>query len=176
MPRISRLLLMCSTIRTISAGGSGDSDAFRTGRKRPEAAEAGRLWTMRRTTSAGRKDDDSRTQDPNVLFPAYFADFWKTAERLGARPTVRVVDDPNRLPYLFDIRARLGEIDVPALVMVGTYDFICPPAAAREIHAGLPQAQLREFTDSGHCAHVEEPEAFTGAVLDFVATIDRTRN
>lgn len=37
------------------------------------------------------------------------------------------------------------------------------------VHAGIPDSRLVVFERSGHFAHLEEPEAFARAVVDFVA-------
>jgi proline iminopeptidase len=69
----------------------------------------------------------------------------------------------------YDVRPRLAEIDVPALIAVGRHDWVCPPAAGRALAAGLPRAELVEFTDSGHFPFSEEPAAFQAAVGKFLA-------
>jgi proline iminopeptidase len=68
----------------------------------------------------------------------------------------------------YDLRHRLAGIDVPALVAVGRHDWVCPPAAGRALAAGLPRAELVEFTDSGHFPFSEEPAAFQAAVGKFL--------
>lgn len=56
----------------------------------------------------------------------------------------------------FDVRSRLGDIDVPALVMVGTRDLLTPPAHARQLVAGLPRAEpLAAFPGAGHMLMLE---------------------
>jgi pimeloyl-ACP methyl ester carboxylesterase len=56
----------------------------------------------------------------------------------------------------FDVRDRLHEIDVPAVVFVGTRDVLTPPAAARELVAGLPMARpLEAFIGAGHMLMLE---------------------
>jgi proline iminopeptidase len=77
--------------------------------------------------------------------------------------------DPNRQPSLWDVRDRLGEITVPTLVLVGVADFICGEKWARQLHDGIPGSQLVVFGESGHFAHLEEPEAFFAAVLGFIS-------
>lgn len=81
---------------------------------------------------------------------------------------LRVTYDPNRLPDPWDVRDQLAAINVPALVIVGTRDFICPTRFAYEMHAGMPDARLSELRESGHFGHIEQPDEFTTAVLDFV--------
>jgi pimeloyl-ACP methyl ester carboxylesterase len=56
----------------------------------------------------------------------------------------------------FDVHDRLGEIDVPALVLVGTRDLLTPPAAARALVAGLPRVRpLKALPGAGHMLMLE---------------------
>ena len=48
-------------------------------------------------------------------------------------------------------------------------DFICGEKWARQLHDGIPGSQLVVFGESGHFAHLEEPEAFFAAVLGFIS-------
>jgi proline iminopeptidase len=68
----------------------------------------------------------------------------------------------------YDIRARLPEIEVPALVLVGATDFICSPKMAAILDDKMPASTLVTFEHSGHFAHVEETAAFTRAIAQFV--------
>jgi proline iminopeptidase len=136
---------------------------------RPEAAEAGRVWdAVNESRTMPVVDHESFERYLNGILPAYFADCRKTVGQTGSDLALRVTYDPNRAPALWDVRDRLGTINVPALVIVGTYDFICPPRSAYEMHAGLPDARLCELRESGHFGHIEETEEFAAAVLDFV--------
>jgi len=135
---------------------------------RSEAAEAGRMWdaaNVARTLEIA--DDESHQRYLNGILPAYFADYRKTAERVGEL-NIRATYDPNRLPVSWDVRDQLGTINVPTLVVVGTYDFTCPPRFAYELHAGMPDARLRELRESGHFGHIEEAGEFAAAVLAFI--------
>ncbi len=63
---------------------------------------------------------------------------------------------------------RLGEIAVPALVVVGDEDPSLPPALSREIAAGIPGARLVEVPRAGHLSNLERPDVVTGAIVDFL--------
>lgn len=67
----------------------------------------------------------------------------------------------------FNVIPRLGEIQVPALIMVGRYDFICPPSMSETMHQGIPDSELVIFEDSGHFPFVEEADAFFKTVKDW---------
>jgi 3-oxoadipate enol-lactonase/4-carboxymuconolactone decarboxylase len=59
----------------------------------------------------------------------------------------------------FDIRDQLGAITVPTLVVAGADDTETPPADARLLVAGIPDARLAVVPGTGHLAPVEEPTA-----------------
>lgn len=76
-------------------------------------------------------------------------------------------DYANREAPVFDARDRLPAITARCLVIAGAHDSL-EPAKVRELHAGLTDSRYLLFEHSGHFAPVEEPEAFRGAVLDFL--------
>ncbi len=69
----------------------------------------------------------------------------------------------------YDLRASLERITAPTLVMVGRYDWVCPPRASRAIARGIPGAQLVEFENAGHLVFSEEPAQFLNEMTRFLA-------
>jgi proline iminopeptidase len=67
-----------------------------------------------------------------------------------------------------DLRAELGTIGAPTLVLVGEDDFITGRVCAGELTAGLPDARLTVIRDAGHFIYVEQPEAFRAALGGFL--------
>jgi pimeloyl-ACP methyl ester carboxylesterase len=57
----------------------------------------------------------------------------------------------------FDVRARLDEVRVPVVVMVGADDQMTPPKLSRELAAGIAGARLRLFPACGHLLIWERP-------------------
>lgn len=70
----------------------------------------------------------------------------------------------------FDITGRLHEIKCPTLIVVGRHDWITPVAASEEIKAGIPNARLEIFENSGHSPQLEENEKFVKMVREFLAS------
>jgi pimeloyl-ACP methyl ester carboxylesterase len=138
---------------------------------RPEAAEAGRMWSARRSGEYVVNDGDSHRHYLNTIRPAYYADFRRTVEDLGGTPTLEVTYDPARKPEQWDARDRLGTIEEPTLVIAGAYDFICPPVWSHELYAKIPHARLLELKESGHFGHVEQPAEFLKGVLAFAEAV-----
>lgn len=70
----------------------------------------------------------------------------------------------------FDIRAELGRISVPTLVLVGAEDHVTGPAEARTLVAGIPDARLALVPGASHLAPVEQPGAVTDLLLMHFST------
>jgi len=72
------------------------------------------------------------------------------------------------LPH-YDVRDRLSEIDVPALVLGGRDDWIMPPAHSVEpLGASLPNAETTIFERSGHFPFIEERALFAEVVTEWL--------
>jgi 3-oxoadipate enol-lactonase len=67
-----------------------------------------------------------------------------------------------------DTSAGLADITAPTLVLIGEHDRKTPLSLSQEICRGIPGAELVQIPGAGHLANVENPEAFTGALLDFL--------
>jgi pimeloyl-ACP methyl ester carboxylesterase len=67
-----------------------------------------------------------------------------------------------------DVRAQLGEIKVPALVIAGRHDLVTPPEQSFELASGLPQSRLVTLEHSGHFPFFEENYLFTEWVRQFM--------
>ncbi len=67
-----------------------------------------------------------------------------------------------------DSTGELTGIDVPTLVIVGENDGVTPPDAARKIHEHVGGSRLVVIPESGHLSSLEAPEAFNGALAEFL--------
>ncbi len=72
----------------------------------------------------------------------------------------------------FDVRARLGGIVCPTLVVAGDRDTTVPLAAKRLLAERIPHSRLEVVADSGHATPVDQPEAFNRAVVRFLEALD----
>lgn len=67
----------------------------------------------------------------------------------------------------WDIRARLGEIGRPTLILSGRYDE-ATPLISQTLRDGIPGAEWELFEESAHMPHLEEPEKFRATVNRFL--------
>ncbi|MFD3841147.1 4-carboxymuconolactone decarboxylase [Streptomyces sp. NPDC058642] len=70
----------------------------------------------------------------------------------------------------FDIRADLGHVGVPTLVLVGSDDQVTGPAEARTLVAGIPDARLAVVPGASHLVPVEQPAAVTDLLVRHFST------
>jgi len=70
----------------------------------------------------------------------------------------------------FDVRGRLGEISVPAIVLHGARDCYFPEATARTLVEGLPSGELRVLPGAGHVLPLTHGTAVVRAVNDLLRT------
>ncbi|WP_043733429.1 4-carboxymuconolactone decarboxylase [Streptomyces zinciresistens] len=70
----------------------------------------------------------------------------------------------------FDVRAQLGGVAVPTLVLVGSDDQVTGPAEARTLVAGIPDARLAVVPGASHLVPVEQPAAVTDLLVRHFST------
>ncbi len=67
-----------------------------------------------------------------------------------------------------DLTRTTPRLRLPALVLVGDQDEATPRASAEALRDAIPGARLRILPSAAHIPTVEQPEAVTGALLDFL--------
>lgn len=67
---------------------------------------------------------------------------------------------------------RLGEFDLPVLVITGDNDRIVPTEQSVRLADELPNAQLAVIPQCGHLPHEERPAEFMQAVTDFLQRVN----
>jgi pimeloyl-ACP methyl ester carboxylesterase len=70
--------------------------------------------------------------------------------------------------HSFDVRDRLGDIDVPVLALVGEYDRLTPPSYHEFLASEIPGGELSVLDDAAHLAMLDRPAAFNAAVGAFL--------
>jgi pimeloyl-ACP methyl ester carboxylesterase len=67
-----------------------------------------------------------------------------------------------------DRRRDLAHLALPTLVVVGSEDLVTPPAAARVLADGIPDARLAEIPGAGHLTALERPHEVAELVAGFL--------
>lgn len=71
----------------------------------------------------------------------------------------------------YDVKPHLPSVTCPALVTVGRDDWITPVSCSETIADLLPDARLVVFERSGHSPQIEEAEAWTRCVREFLDAV-----
>ena len=113
-----------------------------------------------------------------LLFPRFVA-----AARHGDRALQAIVrqmaDDTGpdafvrqqtAIMHRVDSRPTLAAIACPTLVVVGEQDAFTPPALAAEIATGIAGAREVVVPECGHLCTLEQPEAVTRALVEFLGS------
>lgn len=69
-----------------------------------------------------------------------------------------------------DSSSLLPQLEIPALVVVGSEDVIAPPADSERMASRIPRATLEVIAGAGHLSNFEKPAEFNEAVRRFLAT------
>jgi 3-oxoadipate enol-lactonase len=67
-----------------------------------------------------------------------------------------------------DLSDELACIQNPSLIVVGAEDQATPPALGRALAGRLADARLTLLPGLGHCPHIQDPDAFVGAIAPFL--------
>jgi proline iminopeptidase len=116
--------------------------------------------------------DAEYAQMVETIMPLFYYRFDPEANHRFLQNVVWSVSGYTRYGELlrnYNIVHRLGEIQVPALVIVGRDDFITPVTQAERLQRGLPNAELVIFEESGHMPYIEETERFREVVRAWLA-------
>ncbi len=69
-----------------------------------------------------------------------------------------------------DSTGDLAGIGVPTLIMVGEEDALTPPEFSRSMHEAVGGSRLVVIPEAGHISNLEAPDAFNGALAEFLAS------
>jgi 3-oxoadipate enol-lactonase len=64
-----------------------------------------------------------------------------------------------------DLRAEVGSITAPTLIIAGALDEATPPAQAEELRAAIPGSELVVLDEVAHLSNIERPDAFNSLLL-----------
>lgn len=139
-----------ATLRRHEAAGTTDSPEYRAAE-----AEYTRRF-VRRRAGAARHPDCADAVFNRGIYQA----MWGPSE-FHATGTLRD----------FDVTARLGQLKLPVLLIVGEYDEARPATAAR-YRDRIPGAKLAIVPDAAHGHLSDNPEASIGALKQFLRDVE----
>lgn len=96
--------------------------------------------------------------------PELFAEF---AAMLGATPAAGYIRSCEAIRDT-DLRADVGRIAVPLLVVAGAEDVATPPEQAGWLHDRVPGSELAVIEGAAHLSNVERPTEFNAVVAEFL--------
>jgi pimeloyl-ACP methyl ester carboxylesterase len=141
-------------------------DAFEPVELREQVKQS---WAM----EPGVKSEEEAAKILSMQMPFHYSSPQSLGYRRYLEAGDRTVYAPDVLAYFatneyaIELEDRLGEVDKPTLVITGEYDRTCTPRAARDVAAGIRNAELVIIPGAGHMAFVEEPELYCDAVRSF---------
>lgn len=74
--------------------------------------------------------------------------------------------------HTFDVRDRLGEITCPFYALTGVHDNLTPPGYHEYLAEHVPGGTWATIADAAHLSMLEAPEAFNGALDDWLGGLE----
>jgi proline-specific peptidase len=147
-------------------------------RKLRDALPAEVVEVLERHERAGTYDDPEYEQAMEAYFDRHFYRGPKPRaelEKMSADKAVevyRAMQGPNEWTVTgalsgWDVRDRLGEIDVPTLVIRGRHDMSTDPISATLVN-GIKGAREVVLENSSHTPVLEETDKYLAAISDFM--------
>jgi pimeloyl-ACP methyl ester carboxylesterase len=112
-----------------------------------------------------------REVDPLMMeaYRAPFPDYWSRVGQLAFQREIPLTEHDRSAPLMGSIHDRLGQLDVPVLLVWGSRDRIFQPVFLDQWRELFPAARTVELGDAGHFLVEDRPEAVTEAIAEFVA-------
>jgi pimeloyl-[acyl-carrier protein] methyl ester esterase len=101
--------------------------------------------------------------DPDLLLDEFEAGLFAPGEepvQIERERDVSVLDDGLRYLAEFSVLDRLDRIRCPVRLLHGGRDTVVPLAAAEQLAAALPHADLTVWEEAGHAPHLTQPARF----------------
>ena len=71
----------------------------------------------------------------------------------------------------FDVMARLAQITLPVLAIVGSEDIMTPPKYSTFLATQLPRCEVVQVEGATHTGYAEQPDVFNAAIARFVQSL-----
>ncbi|HUQ22920.1 MAG TPA: alpha/beta hydrolase [Gaiellaceae bacterium] len=134
---------------TAQAGFAEEEEALERGELAAAASQQARMWLTPHT------DPDVRELTEAMVLRSYEQQLPVEGQVQASWPDVSA-------------ESRLGEIDVPTLIVVGTEDLEDITAMAAKLVAEIPGARLATIEGAGHLPSLERPDEVNRLLLEFL--------
>ena len=139
------------------------------GPENPETLEGYNQLIAAWTAPGGPPQEVVDTVGAIILGPGFDDPSWMEAARSMAPDTVNQIYET--LTTRDDVTPRLGEIEIPVLVVHGDQDAAISIDVARAYVTQLPNGELVEVEGAGHAANLTHPEPTNAAIDSFLARL-----
>jgi pimeloyl-ACP methyl ester carboxylesterase len=111
--------------------------------------------------------------DRGFVDPSSFTDEQRAVQQANGKTMAAIAGRSMSDP---DLLARLGDLEVPVLVLFGASDRVVTPAHGRAVAAAIPTAEFAVVPEAGHLPHLENPAATWRPIDAFIEAyrINRT--
>ena len=154
--RVAGLVLVDPTLRS-----GGPSALVRAVFNTPQASRLGPYIVRQFAEEPGLELLRRAYADPDTLTDADIAGYQRPFQATNWDRALWEVTKANRPMNLLP---RLGELDVPTLVVAGAEDEIVPLEQHEQVAAAIPGAELEVLAGCGHAPQEECPQKFLEAV------------
>ncbi|MDP8305110.1 MAG: alpha/beta fold hydrolase [Candidatus Chlorobium antarcticum] len=96
----------------------------------------------------------------------------KASSMIRSQSTVAITSAMKAIMSRADQRPLLPSLTCPTLVICGRNDRLTPPETATLISSSIPAARLEIIEGAGHLANMEQPEAFSTALLSHLQSLN----
>lgn len=140
------------------------------------AARSAREEFIRAIEAGGAEEAASRmipnyfTAETYIEKPELVAE---AAAMIGEQSATVIIAAMQAIMMRSDATPLLAAIDCPVLVLCGAADKLTTPETAESIHSLIPGSEFHLLAGAGHISNMEQPEAFSKALLDHVKEVSR---
>lgn len=96
--------------------------------------------------------------------------YWEFARMKGSRAATAT---RFALPFTNDVKAHIGDIRAPTLILWGEQDHLIPVASAYAFHKDIPGSKLIVYPATGHIPMEEVPDRSAADVRAFLTSVEK---
>jgi pimeloyl-ACP methyl ester carboxylesterase len=108
--------------------------------------------------------------DKGFITDSYFENVTRFHKIKDTTEVILKISRKQFFGKLLDEIHRLGETDVPILIVWGRHDKSIPLERGQEMHRILRGSRLEIFEQAGHCPHDEQSQKFNQLAVDFLSS------